>query len=78
MEHTDIVSDGESEEMVEIQKENTMYDNLLKTLGSASESLARANKRRYVDGHHFVATAAVWINTSRQLHIVFFSFCASL
>ncbi|XP_017236482.1 protein NUCLEOLAR FACTOR 1 isoform X1 [Daucus carota subsp. sativus] len=46
VEHTDIVSDGESEEMVEIQKENTMYDNLLKTLGSASESLARANKRR--------------------------------
>lgn len=46
MEHTDVVSDGESEEMVEVQKENTMYDNLLNTLGSASESLANANKRR--------------------------------
>ncbi|XP_074329593.1 protein NUCLEOLAR FACTOR 1 isoform X2 [Apium graveolens] len=49
MEHTDSVFDGESEEMVEVHKENTMYDNLLNTLGSASESLSRANKRRQRD-----------------------------
>ncbi|KAK1394264.1 U3 small nucleolar RNA-associated protein 25 [Heracleum sosnowskyi] len=49
VEHTDIVSDGESEEMVEVQKENTMYDNLLQTLGSVSESLASANKKRQRD-----------------------------
>lgn len=45
-EHENIGLDGESEEVVEIYKEPSMYDNLLKTLGSASESLANAYKMR--------------------------------
>lgn len=36
----------DEQEEVPVYKEPTMYDNLLKTLGSASESLADAYKRR--------------------------------
>ncbi|KAJ0592129.1 putative digestive organ expansion factor, predicted [Helianthus annuus] len=41
-------SEDEQEE-VHVYKEPTMYDNLLKTLGSASESIANAYKRRQRD-----------------------------
>lgn len=43
--------DGEEseEEAVEIYKEPSMYDSLLMTLGSASESLASAYKKRYIN-----------------------------
>lgn len=44
-EHSNIASEGEEEEAV-VYKEPSMYDNLLKTLGSGSESLAKAYKRR--------------------------------
>ncbi|KAL4564389.1 hypothetical protein LXL04_028453 [Taraxacum kok-saghyz] len=44
-EHSDIASEDEQEE-VPVYKEPSMYDNLLKTLGSASESFADAYKRR--------------------------------
>ena len=44
-EHSDIASEGEAEEVV-VYKEPSMYDNLLKTLGSGSESLANVYKRR--------------------------------
>lgn len=44
-EHSDIASEDEQEE-VAVYKEPSMYDNLLKTLGSASESIADAYKRR--------------------------------
>lgn len=42
---SDIASENEQEE-VAVYKEPSMYDNLLKTLGSASESTADAYKRR--------------------------------
>ncbi|KAM7477702.1 hypothetical protein LguiA_025915 [Lonicera macranthoides] len=45
-EHSDIVSEGEAEEIV-VHKEPSMYDNLLKTLGSGSEFLASVYKRRF-------------------------------
>ncbi|XP_023739619.1 protein NUCLEOLAR FACTOR 1 [Lactuca sativa] len=44
-EHADIASEEEEEE-VAVYKEPSMYDNLLKTLGSASETIADAYKRR--------------------------------
>ncbi|KAK9068656.1 hypothetical protein SSX86_012771 [Deinandra increscens subsp. villosa] len=44
-EHSNVASESEQEE-VAVYKEPTMYDNLLKTLGSASESIADAYKRR--------------------------------
>ncbi|KAJ9550639.1 hypothetical protein OSB04_014684 [Centaurea solstitialis] len=44
-EHSDIASEEEQDEVV-AYKEPSMYDNLLKTLGSASESIADAYKRR--------------------------------
>lgn len=44
-EHSDIASEDEQEE-VAVYKEPSMYDNLLKTLGSASESIADAYMRR--------------------------------
>lgn len=78
VEHTDIVSDVESEEMVEVQKENTMYDNLLKKLESVSEPLATANKRRYVNGYHCFADAVVWVTIIRLLPVAFFSFLVVL
>ncbi|KAI7746599.1 hypothetical protein M8C21_010203, partial [Ambrosia artemisiifolia] len=40
-----VASEDEQEE-VAVYKEPTMYDNLLKTLGSTSESIANAYKRR--------------------------------
>ncbi|KAK3033327.1 hypothetical protein RJ639_034174 [Escallonia herrerae] len=43
-EHSDVASKEEAEEVV--FKEPSMYDNLLKTLGSARESLANAYKKR--------------------------------
>ncbi|KAM7477704.1 hypothetical protein LguiA_025917 [Lonicera macranthoides] len=45
-EHSDIASEGEAEEEIVVYKEPSMYDNLLKTLGSGSESLANVYKRR--------------------------------
>ncbi|PWA70846.1 nucleolar protein [Artemisia annua] len=45
-EHLDLASEDEQEEEVAVYKEPSMYDNLLKTLGSASESIADAYKRR--------------------------------
>ncbi|CAH1449466.1 unnamed protein product [Lactuca virosa] len=45
-EQSDIASEVEEEEEVAVYKEPSMYDNLLKTLGSASESIADAYKRR--------------------------------
>ncbi|GKD39182.1 U3 small nucleolar RNA-associated protein 25 [Tanacetum coccineum] len=45
-EHSDLASEDEQEEEVAVYKEPSMYDNLLKTLGSASESIADAYKRR--------------------------------
>lgn len=66
-EHENIASDGESEEVVEIYKEPSMYDNLLKTLGSASESLANAYKMRYLDGFNLVSD-------SPCVYILFFLF----
>ncbi|KAI3701737.1 hypothetical protein L6452_27040 [Arctium lappa] len=44
-EHSDIALEEEQDEVV-VYKEPTMYDSLLKTLGSASESIADAYKRR--------------------------------
>ncbi|KAI3805579.1 hypothetical protein L1987_28094 [Smallanthus sonchifolius] len=44
-ERLNVASEDEQEE-VAVYKEPTMYDNLLKTLGSASESMADAYKRR--------------------------------
>lgn len=43
--HSDIASEDEEEE-VAVYKEPSMYDDLLKSLGSASESIADAYKRR--------------------------------
>ncbi|PWA72213.1 Digestive organ expansion factor, predicted [Artemisia annua] len=45
-EHSDIASEDEQEEEVAVYREPSMYDNLLKILGSASESIADAYKRR--------------------------------
>ncbi|PWA33924.1 Digestive organ expansion factor, predicted [Artemisia annua] len=45
-EHSDPASEDEQEEEVAVYKEPSMYDNLLKTLGLASESIADAYKRR--------------------------------
>lgn len=45
-EHSDLASEDEQEEEAAAYKEPSMYDNLLKTLGSASESIADAYQRR--------------------------------
>ncbi|GKE01287.1 hypothetical protein Tco_1389270 [Tanacetum coccineum] len=45
-EHSDLASEDEQEEEVAVYKEPSMYINLLKTLGSASESIADAYKGR--------------------------------
>ncbi|KAK2988390.1 hypothetical protein RJ640_007683, partial [Escallonia rubra] len=45
-EHSDVASKEEAEAEEVVLKEPSMYDNLLKTLGSARESLANAYKKR--------------------------------